>query len=125
MPTFDDEKKFAVDESTCDGRFRGKLYARSVSGLISLHPQWKPGPRTCIVPVEYFEKPLRKQNEEYDAEDSEEETSRESDSQSESDMINDCLAPEDEFKAVTMNHLRTGSLQSTLLHRNSWMPPWL
>lgn len=105
MPTFDDEKRFVVDESTCDGRFRGKLYARSASGLISLHPQWKPGPR--IVPIEYFEK----QNEEYDAEDSEEETSRESDSQSESDMIDDCLAPEDEFKAVTMNHLR------------NWEPP--
>jgi hypothetical protein len=54
MPTYDCEQKLDLDESTCDGRFRGKLHARSTAGLVSLCQHWKPGPH--VPPIEFFEK---------------------------------------------------------------------
>jgi hypothetical protein len=53
MPMYDTEGRFLVDDTYCDGRFRAKLNQRSLSGVVTLHQHWQPGP--CIPPTASFE----------------------------------------------------------------------
>jgi hypothetical protein len=96
MPTYDCEQKFDRDESTSDGRFRGKLHARSTAGLVFLCQHWKPGPH--VSPIEFFQKQNGEHGEETASSDSESEAGDWEEPGSDEDTI--------DSSAVTLAHLR-------------------